>query len=150
MSKIRIRHGENEIELDGSDQFIAKQLEHFYERLGSVATSARSSIKQQLLDEPSTSKMGGKAPTPAEFYKAKGKGHAKGINQLLIFARYIEEYEGKSTFTRSDVNRVAKQAKLSKDIHAQYFTNGVKQGLLRKSGSGYSLTLTAEEVLASM
>lgn len=150
MSKIRVRHGDNEIELDGTDQFIAKQLEKFYERLGTVSTGSRATIKQQLLDEPSATKPRGKAPTPAEFYKTKGKGTAKGIKQLLIFARYLEEYEGKSTFTRSDVNRVAKQAKLSKDIHAQYFTNGVKQGLLRKSGSGYSLTLTAEEVLASM
>lgn len=49
MSKIRIRHGDNEIELDGSDPFIAKQLDTFYERLGSVATSSRTTIKQQLL-----------------------------------------------------------------------------------------------------
>jgi hypothetical protein len=149
MSKIRIRHGDNEIELDGSDQFITKQLEQFYDRIGAVAASQRVSIKQRLLDEPATpSEKRGKTPTPAEFYKSKGK--QDGLSQLLIFARYLEEFEEMSEFTPTDVNKVAKQAKLSKDIHPQYFSNAVKQGLLRKHGRKYSLTLTAEEALASM
>ena len=34
MPKIRVRHGENEIELDGDLDFIAQNLKMFYERLG--------------------------------------------------------------------------------------------------------------------
>ncbi|HHI80491.1 MAG TPA: hypothetical protein ENK02_10975 [Planctomycetes bacterium] len=148
MSKLRVRHGENEIEIDGSDQFIKKQLEAFYARIGPVAAiTSPATIKQQLLDEPSGPKKG-KAPTPAEFYKSKGK--KDGLSQLLIFARYLEEFEGKAEFTPGDINKLVKDAKLSKDIHPQYFSNGVKQGLLRKHGRKYSLTLSAEEVLASM
>jgi hypothetical protein len=72
------------------------------------------------------------------------------VSQLLIFAKYLEQYENLSDFTGKDINRVAKEAKLAKDIHPQYFTNAVKQGLLRKQGQRYSLTLSAEETLASM
>lgn len=148
MGKIRIRHGDHEIELDGSDQFIAKQLKQFYAQLGpGIAAGPRMSLKQELLDEPRLEKKG-KAPTPAEFYRSKGK--RDGLSQLLIFARYLEEFEGKSEFSAGEVNQVAKAAKLSKDIHPQYFSNAVKQGLLRKHGRKYSLTLSAEEVLASM
>ena len=33
MAKVRIRHGDNEVEVDGTDSFIAKQLKDFYERI---------------------------------------------------------------------------------------------------------------------
>lgn len=150
MSKVRIRHGEYEIEAEGSDRFIKKQLDEFYGRIGpGPASSPRATIKQQLLKEPSKLAKG-KAPTPAEFYKGKGKGKTDGLSKLLIFARYLEEYEDQSEFTPADINRVVNAAKLSRDIHAQYFSRAVKQGLLRKQGRKYSLTLSAEEVLASM
>jgi len=45
---------------------------------------------------------------------------------------------------------LAKEARLSRDVHAQYFSNAVKQGLLRSLGAGrYSLTLSAEELFAN-
>ena len=133
MSKIRVRHGDNEIELDGSDAFIAKQLELFYQRV-EVGRSLVSptAIKKELL-EPHAKPKHGKQPAPAEFYKSKGK--TDGISQVLIFGKYLEEFEGKSEFSQAEVNKVAAEAKLSKDIHGQYFTNAIKQGLLRKRGT---------------
>jgi len=148
VGKVRLRHGEHEIEVEGSDEFVRKQLEQFYQRLGAAASGAQpAGIKQKLLEKVPSAKPG-KSPTAAEFYKAKGK--TDGVSQVLIFGKYLEEFENLPEFTRKDINRTAKDAKLSKDIHAQYFTNGVKQGLLRKQGQKYSLTLSAEEVLASM
>jgi len=148
VSKIRVRHGDTEIELDGSDAFISKYLEQFYQRIdiGRSSVSA-TTIKKELLEPPAKPRQG-KQLTPAEFYKSKGKDD--GISQVLIFGKYLEEFEGMSEFSQADVNKAAEQAKLSKDIHGQYFTNAIKQGLLRKRGKKYSLTLSAEEVLASM
>ena len=99
--------------------------------------------------EATTKKPIGKAQTPAEFFKSKGK--ADGISQILIFGKYLEEYRNMSEFSQADINKVVKEAKLPKDIHGQYFTNAVKQGLLRSHGGGkYSLTLSAESVLSAM
>lgn len=146
MGKIRIRHGENEIDLEGSDVFIGKHLKDFYNRVSRVPSSPRTSVKQELL-ETSTSKS--RHLTPAEYYRSKGK--SDGISQILVFAKYLEENQGVSEFTRPDINKVAKEARVPKDIHTQYFTNAVKQGLLRSHGKGrYSLTLSAEDVLAAM
>ena len=148
MSKIKIRHGENEIEIEGPDQFIASQLTDFYMRLGSVATAiGRPTIKQQLLEESSPVKKG-KSPTPAEYFKSKGK--SEGVSQIFIFGKYLEEYGGQADFTPGDINKLVNDAKLSKDIHPQYFSNAVKSGLLRRQGKKYSITLSGEEVLASM
>lgn len=151
MSKVKVRHGSSEIELEGADDFIESRLKDFYERLEQLERSTevtREPLKQQLL-EPDKAPAQGKKITPAEFYRSKGK--TDGLSQVLIFGKYLEEVEGVSEFSQGDVNRVASDAKLSKNIHAQYFTNAVKQGLLRKHGSSkYSLTLSAEDVLAAM
>jgi hypothetical protein len=149
MSKIRLKHGENEIELDGPDEFIKTQLAEFYLRIKDAGPRSPSSkIKQEILEPPSKP-AGGKEPTPAEFYRQKGK--EDGISQILILGKYLELYRGLSEFSREDVNSLGKEVKLSKNIHSQYFTNAVKQGLLRFHARGkYSLTLSAESTLASM
>jgi hypothetical protein len=149
MGKIRVRHGDNEIEIDGSDAFIKKHLQDFYERiqyaqLASPSASLKKEIEASAAKKPST-----KQPTPAEFYKSKNR--TDGTSQILIFGKYLEDYKGKSEFTRQDINDIAKDAKIAKDIHSQYFTNAVKQGLLRNVGYGkYSLSISAEEVLSAM
>ena len=149
MGKIRVRHQDHEIELEGSDEFIEKHLEAFYEQISKISTSMPSShLKKEIL-EPPLKKPAGKAPTPAEFYKSKGK--KDGVSQILIFGKYLEEYRHVSEFSKKDINELVKDAKLPKDIHGQYFTNAVKQGLLRSHGQGkYSLTLSAESVLSAI
>ena len=149
MNKIKIKHGDNEIEVEGTDEFIKTQLDKFYQKVKNISPPLPpTEIKKELIKEhPKTTTD--KTPSPAEFYKQKGK--TDGISQLLIFAKYLELYAGKTEFSKRELNDIAKEAKLAKDIHSQYFTNAVKQGLLRQSNSGkYSLTLSAEEVLASM
>jgi hypothetical protein len=149
MAKVRIRHGDNEIEVDGSDAFIAKQLKAFYEKVQpGHSVSPPASLKKDI-QVSASKKPTGKAPTPAEYYRSKNR--TDGVAQVLIFGKYLEEYRSKPEFTRPDVNAVAAEAKVSKNIHSQYFTNAVKQGLLRSLGSGkYALTLSAEDALAAM
>ncbi len=148
MTKIRLRHGDNEIELEGSAEFIKEHLESFYERLGLIGTGISApQLKKAVGAAPP--KKPKKALSPAEFYRSKGK--TDGVSKILIFAKYLELYRDKTEFSRADINKLAKEVKLSKDIHSQYFTNAVKQGLLRSlSGAKYALTLSAEEVIASM
>lgn len=149
MNKIRIRHGEHEIEIEGPDDFIKAQLTEFYSRMKDATTRVPASkIRQEIL-EPTPKVAIGKEPTPAEFYREKGR--EDGISQILILGKYLEMFRGVSEFSREDINQLGGEAKLSKDIHSQYFTNAVKQGLLRGHGRGkYSLTLSAESTLAGM
>jgi hypothetical protein len=149
MGKIRIRHGDNEIEIDGNITFIKKQLSAFYERIQYTQLASPSASLKKEIQASAAKKSLGKQLTPAEFYKSKNQ--TDGISQVLIFGKYLEDYRGKSEFSRKDVNIVAKEARISKDIHTQYFFNAVKQGLLRNIGPRkYTLTLSAEEVLAAM
>jgi hypothetical protein len=107
-------------------------------------------LKQEIF-EPVSKSPSSKHMTPAEFYTQKSKGKTDGISNILIFGKYLEESRGVSEFSRQEINDLARETKLSKDIHTQYFTNAVKQGLLRSHGrSRYSLTLSAESVVAAM
>jgi hypothetical protein len=152
MSKIRIKHFEHEIEVEGDDAFIKNHLNDFYKR---IKFSTQNSIEFNFdgntttaITRPSLKKE----TTPAEFFKKIANSNkTEGINQILIFGKYLEEISGKAEFTKKEINDVVKQAKLAKNIHPQYFTNAVKQGLLRASGNGkYSLTLSAETALSSI
>lgn len=145
-SKLRIKIKENEIEIEGTEKFIEKYTTVFYKNIEVGTPQGKAvDIKEKIYEE-STLKKSTKEPSPAEYYKRLGK--TDGISQILIFAKYLELYRGYTEFSKKDVNSVAKDAKLSKDIHAQYFTNAVKQGLLRSHGKGkYSLTLSAEDLL---
>lgn len=149
MNKLRVKHGDHEIEVEGTDKFIKSQITEFYSKIEEVGTRLPTSkIKQDILGV-TTKPPSGKEPTPAEYYRQKGR--EDGISQILILGKYLEEYRGMSEFSREDVNKLGKEAKTSKNIHGQYFTNAVKQGLLRSHGRGkYSLTLSAESVISSM
>jgi hypothetical protein len=149
MNKLRVKHGDNEIEIEGTDDFIKVQLAEFYTKVQEVSPRPPSSkIKRDMLEAPAKPPAG-KEPAPAEYYRQKGR--EDGISQILIFGKYLEEYRGMSEFSREDVNNLGKEVKLPKNIHSQYFTNAVKQGLLRSHGGGkYSLTLSAESVISSM
>lgn len=144
MSKIRVRHGENEIELDGADDFIKRHLDDFYSRIRVAST-----LKEKIFEASSKKITTAKVPSPAEYFKEKGQ--KDGVSQILIFGKYLEEFRGVSEFSPQQINKVVREAKLSRDIHSQYFLNAVKQGLLRSLGGGkYALTLSGEDALSSM
>jgi hypothetical protein len=111
-----------------------------------VPATLKKDIQAATAKKPS---IGIPSPSPAEFYRAKNR--TDGVAQILIFGKYLEEFRNKTEFTPQELNDIAKEAKLSKDIHPQYFSNAVKQGLLRGLGAGkYSLTLSAEDALSAM
>ncbi len=113
-----------------------------------VSQSSGKSLPQEIFKASSQGK-GKKQPSPAEFYRLKGK--SDGVGQLLVFAKYLETYRGVSEFTPKEINNLVKEARLSRDIHGQYYSNAVKQGLLRPLGNKkYSLTLSAEDYLGSV
>jgi hypothetical protein len=150
MGKIRLRHGDSEIELEGDEVFIERQLADFYSRF---KIDARKQGEQpKLLTSTSggeTEHHNGKAPTPAEYLKTLGDANLAPLKQLLALGRFLEEHRKKREFKPKDVNAVAREAKLPKDFHRQYFSDAVARGLLRLDSGNYSLTATAENFLVS-
>jgi hypothetical protein len=144
MGKIRLRHGDSEIELEGDEGFIERQLADFYARFKIDAGS--STAERKLLLTHRKGEMGDKGVTPAEYLKAHAALNTNGAMQLVLLGRYLEQVRGQSDFAPSEINQIAKEAKLAKDVHPQRFADAVAAGLLRSEDGRYSITSTAEEV----
>ena len=136
--------GDQEIEVEGDNAFIQKQLKIFFERVGQNPRFMSKDLPSKIVQGAKS----GKALSPAEYYRQKNPNG--GTETLIVLGKYLDEFRSKSEFTRKDINAVAREAKLS-PLHAQYYANAVKQGLLRSIGRGtYGLSITGEDAVAAM
>jgi len=136
--------GDQEIEVEGDDAFIQKQLKVFFERLGYHPQSASRDLPSKIV----AGAKSGKVLSPAEYYRQKNPNG--GTETLIVLAKYLDEFRNKSDFTKKDIKTIAQEAKLS-TIHGQYYANAVKQGLLRSVGRGtYGLSISGEDIVAAM
>jgi hypothetical protein len=136
--------GDQEIEVEGDSTFITKQLKMFFDRLGYTPQSSTKDLPSKIVAVAKS----GKALSPAEYYRQKSPNG--GTETLIVLAKYLDEFRNKSDFTRKDIKTIAQEAKLSR-LHAQYYSNAVKQGLLRSLGRGtYGLSISGEDAVAAM
>ncbi len=144
--RLRYKIGEHEIEVEGSEKFIKQQLKDFFARAG--ASRGGQAPQPELPEKIAEAARKGKAPSPAEFFRAKKP--RSGTEQLIVLAKYLEDFRSIPEFKPAIINKLASEAKLN-DLHPQYYSTAVKQGLLRTMGKGkYSLTLSGEDAVLSM
>ena len=147
--RLRLKIGENEIEVEGDKRFIEQHLKFFLDkydtpRLPEQKIDAKKPVRggEVLVDKSK------KILSPAEFVRQKNP--QGGREKLIVLAKYLEDYENLSEFKGKDINRVAHQAKIGK-IDPSYYPLAVKQGLLNKIKHGcYQLTLTGEDAVLAM
>jgi len=148
MGWLRIRLGPHEIELEGDDEFVRDHLEQFYEHAAAGTVPMETPASNGQPATPAMPETHPSAePTPDEFFQQAGH-RRDGVTTLLIFGKYLGEHRNKPEFTQADVREAAREAKLVKPIHGQYFTIAVRQGLLRKQGQYYSLTFSGAQFVA--
>lgn len=137
--------GDHEIEVEGDNAFIQKQLKMFFDRVGG---QRQQPLSKDLPSKIVASAKSGKVLGPAEYYRQKNP--SGGTETLIVLGKYLDEFRSKSEFTRKDINALARETRI-RPIHAQYYANAVKQGLLRSVGRGtYGLSLTGEDAVAAM
>lgn len=136
--------GDHEMEVEGDSAFIKNYVKMFLDRTGHHPGPPSKDLPSRIVAVAKS----GKILSPAEYYRQKSPNG--GTETLIVFAKYLDEFRNKSEFTKKDVNAVAREAKISQ-IHAQYYANAVKQGLLRNIGRGtYGLSISGEDAVASM
>lgn len=142
-NRVRLRYGENEIEVEGDAAFIKAQLADFFSRLGSQPAAVRD-LPRAIVSAAERHK----APSPAEFIREKKP--ETGTEKLLVLGRYLEAFRSAVDFSPSEINKLTTEAKVPK-IEPVYFSRAVKQGLLRSAGKRrYSLTISGEDVVNAM
>jgi hypothetical protein len=143
--RVHWKLGDFEVEVEGDDEFIEKQLKLFLER---VEPGLHPVPPADLPSKIVAAAKSTTAPAPAEYYRQKKP--QGGTETLLVLAKYLNDYRSQNQFTKNQITKLANEAKI-KDVHGQYFTLAVKQGLLRTAGKGnYALTISGEDAVAAM
>jgi hypothetical protein len=144
MEKLRLKIGDYELEVEGEQAFIEKQLAAFDQRIAVLTPK-----KEPLSEAPrkTAQRTDGRSLSPAEFYKQKRPDG--GTKTLVVLGSYLRDYRGQSAFRRSDINAICEEVRI-KHIHGQYYTLAVQQGLLMEAEGGFSVTLTGDELVDGM
>ena len=146
IQKVRYKIGDQEIEIEGSEKFVKQQLREFFARAGTSTGQQPSRIA--LPDKIAAAARAGKAQSPTEFFRSKQP--RSGTEKLIVLAKYLEDHRSVVEFKPTDINKLAREARIP-DIHPQYYTTAIKQGFLRTVAKAkYSLTLTGEDAVLSM
>jgi hypothetical protein len=136
--------GDREIEVEGDNAFVQKHLKLFLDSSGFSPAQASKDLPSKIVAAAKSSKI----LSPAEYYRQKNPNG--GTEILIVLGKYLEEFRNKSEFTRKDIRAVSQEAKVSPP-HAQYYSNAVKQGLLRAIGRAtYGLSITGEDAVGAM
>jgi hypothetical protein len=143
--KLRLKIGECEIEAEGEDSFIEKHVTVFFERIGASPETRGPSAAVQI--RKSAQAAGSKTYSAAEFYRQKRPDG--GTQSLVVLGKYLQEFREKQEFARKDINALCSEIRI-KDIHPEYYTLALKQGLLKKMNKGFAVTLSGDEVVDRM
>jgi len=136
--------GDREIEVEGDKAFIQKHLKTFLDSVGLAPAQPSKDLPSKIVAAAKSSKI----LSPAEYFRQKSPNG--GTEILIVLGKYLEEFRNKTEFTRKDIKAVAQEAKVSPP-HAQYYSNAVKQGLLRAIGRAtYGLSITGEDAVGAM
>jgi hypothetical protein len=148
-NRLRLRLGDNEIELEGNVAFIKSQLADFITRIeGTSERRPTESGGGKGVPPRRVATLSAKGLSPAEYIKQKQP--RGGTERLLVLGKYLEEQRGATAFTRVDIKALAGLAKIvpPKSI---YYTRGVQQGLVQTQARGrYALTLSGEAAVNAM
>lgn len=146
MPRFRVKDGEKEFEVEGEESFVEKHLDNFLKRttLGTeekVPIVSTASASRQKITSPDHE------PSPAEFYRMKKPNG--GTRALAVLAAYLRNYRKEDPFKRQSINALCAEIRI-KNIHPQYYTRAIQQGLVREIGDGLALTMSGEDLVRQM
>src|SRR2546428_3334154 len=150
VGRIRVKIGDNEIEVEGEEAFVEKHLKEVLDHLDRASTSRTRDLPAKIIQAAETEAKSKprRDLTPAEYYLQVKP--STGTETLIVLAKYLEDFRGTNEFTPSDIKKIANEAKLA-DIHGQYFTYAMREGFLRQVSKGkYALTLSGEDAVLGL
>ncbi len=127
--RVRIRRGENEIEVEGDKKYIAQIIRDFgFGQAGSVPDM--KAAKKDAAEVISQKGLGGKMSAAEFVLRHQIKKHT---DLVLGFGYYIEKVKGLDKFTPGDVTSCYYEAKLDPSNTSQMITQNIKRGFLMEA-----------------
>jgi predicted transcriptional regulator len=150
IGRIKIIKEQNELELEGSVDFIERMLKKYEKNVFSYNIPASGIPSSENFGTPTItqSKPAGKSLSVAEFIRTLGL--KKHTDIVLAFAYYVEEYNGVKAFTPADINNCYYESKMDSSNTSQMLIQLTRRGhimLAKQSGENkgkkaYTITNT--------
>jgi hypothetical protein len=141
--RIRIKHGEVEIEAEGDKEFVEKHIEEFKKEMLKIA---KELPPKEVTPEIPRKEIDWGELSLGEFYKQKQpKNHNKTV---VVFAYWLTKRKGQEEFQPKDIRACYGEAKISKPKNVrQHISVNVSKGYLTTGSkkSWYKLTRTGKE-----
>lgn len=128
--RVRIRRGDNEIEVEGDKKYIAQIIKEFGFNDIAVGTVGVKGAKKDASETISQKGLGGKMSAAEFVLKHQIKKHT---DLVLGFGYYIEKVKGMDKFTPGDVTSCYYEAKLDPSNTSQMIVQNIKRGFLMEA-----------------
>lgn len=142
---VRLRIGESEIEITGSQKYVDKKIAEFIKQ---PPTQAAKVMSDDASHQAKTSQETKKLSVAQFFRKISPKS---AVDQVLSAGYYLERYGGQEDFTASEVKVVIQNAKIRPPNNPNDAINSnIKKGLIMSAGNrenkiAFVLTSDGEE-----
>lgn len=152
---MRVRIGENEIEVTGPSDFVEKKIAEFVEKQkqSSILPSA-ASTKGTILPTKDGVQTFEKGMSVAQFFKKVSP--KTDLDRVLAAGYFLEKFENQDSFTASEVKDTIRGAKVSPPANPSDSINkNIKKGYIMPSGDkegkmAFVLTSDGEETITDL
>lgn len=149
---MRIRVGDQELEVSGPKKFVEEQIAGFLEKQKTMVKgeSGRLSSQQTPISPRST----GKKLSVAQFFRKLTT--KSDVDRALAAGYYLEKYNNLESFTASEITQMVRDAKIVPPKNANDSINlNIKKGLIMPAGDkdarrAFVLTSDGEDAINAM
>jgi hypothetical protein len=152
---MRVRVGDNEIEVTGPSDFVEKKIAEFIEKQKSFPISSSARLEKSV--ESSTIEAAETAPkriSVAQFFKKLSS--KTELDRVLAAGYFLEKFKDQDSFTAAEISDTIRGAKISPPRNPNDSINkNIKKGYIMPSGDkegkmAFVLTSDGEEAIADL
>ncbi len=152
---MRVRIGENEIEVTGPSDFVEKKIAEFVEKLKPGSVSSSGSLPKGTISSTEEAAKGlPKGMSPLQFFKKVSP--KTDLDRVLAAGYFLEKFKNQDSFTSSEVKEVIREAKTPPPPNTSDSINkNIKKGYMMPSGDkegkmAFVLTSDGEETITEL
>lgn len=148
---MRVRIGENELEITGPSDFVEKKIAEFLEKQKSVSATSTQSSPPQFPALPGIKV--GKGMSVAQFFRKVSS--KSDVDRALAAGYFLEKFENVENFTASEIRETIRKAKIPPPKNpSDSISKNIKKGFMMTAGDkegkmAFVLTTDGEEAIAS-
>ncbi len=151
---MRVRVGDNEVEVTGPKDFVEKKVQDFLDQYKQIGPAPRGPSGEGAPAVAPASTGRAKKMSVAQFFR---KGSAKtDVGRVLAAGYYLENYGRQESFTTAEVARTIRLAKANPPKNpSEGMAKNIRKGLIMPSGDkegkrAYVLTTDGEEAIQEL